>query len=375
MLFYLTESLEAVVQKNPGALQDFVEDLFSARRRGRHIIYASEKTLDTLWSIPGLSDRAKQTISSVKSRQRGKRALFKSVPGYIEVVSDGDWRKQVVGSQIVVRVPLSMLNKDTLFNDPVLLVENESDGQFFKLIGEYLESRRCVSGGLKLAFDVQAAGGSETPKKYKKLKDEKRRFVLCVVDSDKDHPGAALGANVAAPIFEHERDSISPFSDVKILECYSIENIVPPSLIHEAQAKKGVNVEGVRWFKDASTLASIPAGAYAPLKGPLKCSILKVADSKGGYWIENINSLEKKDEVCKHWGEWHRCKNTCNLYEPIGKKTLVEVLSLFDEDEAKRRAQYEHSLTSIPSRIMSEWKEVGAYIVRWGCAGGRLSLA
>ena len=376
MLFHITDSIQDVVRENPRSLNDFVEDLFSARRQGRHVIYSSPKTLRSLYSLHGLSDRARKTILSVESRQQSKRSLFKSVPGYIKVVANGAIAEYAEGDQTILEIPFSSLKYDTLFNDPVLLVENESDGQLYRIIGEYVEYKKFSSTGLRLSFDIDSGGGSQTPRRYRGYKNSGRRFVFCIVDSDRDHPKANLGSNVAGPIDEAENQGKSPFVNVKIVDCYAIENIIPPSLIQAALKKKiGSDVKNEEWFKDLLSLTSTTVGAYAPLKGGLKCAIFRAADEKSQYWLANSDVLRKKPSSCNHWGAWQACRNSCDLYHKISKETLNSVLEFFNEKDTERRFQFDVALTSMPARIRREWEDIGSHIVRWGCAGGRLSLA
>ena len=376
MLINLSDCIGDLARSGNTRLNDFVEDLFAARRRGRHVIFSSIETLDALQTLPGLSNRTSQAIQAVKARQRAKRGLLKNLPGYINVMGkNGITATRVIGQQKILDISFSNLNRDTFFQDAILLVENESDGILYQTIGEFIAHKKTESSQLHISLEVQPGGGSQTPRRYRALKNAADRFVLCIVDSDREHPTSDLGTNVAGPIMDEEAKLKSPFVTVTLIDCYSIENLIPAPLIQAAHARLGNDVENEDWYRDAVAFSENPIGAYVPLKNSQKCSILRGTDEKSTYWLENSNVFRQTAKACKHWGVWHNCRNSCDLYKPISKKTLETVIEFFPTDKQRRSQQLTQTLQSLPQRIEYSWDAIAREIIQWGCSGERLSLA
>ncbi|MGN2412741.1 hypothetical protein [Pseudomonas syringae] len=359
MLFYLDKSLLEYTDNQPARLADFLENLCSARRNGRHLIFSERKTIEGLLALPGLSDRAHRTLSAVSRRLRGKLSIYKACTIYIRVVhGTGILSKTQEGAKSKISISVDMIRGDEIFSKPKILVENRSDGDFYTGLAKLLIAQERTTQGLLLAYELVSGGGSQTPREYKALKNSDY-LVYCIVDADIDFPDAELGGNTAAPVYNIEQTSPDPTKEALILQCYSAENLIHPTMI-----KSALNLTGTEsWFVNLEKLFELELWIYLALKTRKTCSDFSGISDKNVYWSSQREFFDKPScpPPC--------VKDKCSIYTPLRGSTLEKVADYLN-----------NSINSSPffvpdckKEVSSEWSKIKDGVMSWACAGGRIA--
>ncbi|MEN4749669.1 hypothetical protein ABEH28_07845 [Pseudomonas sp. Ps21-P2] len=359
MLFYLDRTVLQYVDEQELKLTDFLEDLCTARRNGRHLIFSEKHTIETLLKLPNLSDRARRTLSAVLRRLRGKLSIYRACMVYVRVVHGNKvLSKELDGHKHQILISLDMINGDELFSKTRILVENRTDGNFYTGLAKLLIAQDRAVQGLMLAYELVAGGGSQTPREYQNLKNS-NYLVYCIVDADTDFPGAELGSNTAGPISIMEQNSPHPMKEALILQCYSAENLIHPSMI-----KSALNLTGTEsWFVTLEKLAELDLWNYLALKTRKTCSDFLGGSDKNVYWASKRSSFAPP--ACPP-----PCvKDRCSIYTPLKGTTLEKVSNYLNESIEG----IPHALPDHNNPNSSEWYKIRDGILSWACAGGRIS--
>lgn len=375
MIFHLHDDIRATAELDnpPAYLADFTEELFRARRQGRHIIYAHPATLEALEKLDGLSSQTVQTIRKVKSRIRTKKTLFESSPIHTRIIpGSGQSRRMVEGNKMVIEIPAQSATDDYLFRETTLLVENQSDGEFYKIIAAAYNRATNPNSTIRSQLSIFPGGGSQTPRHYNILRNEKK-LTFCVIDGDLEYEGASLGTNTAQPIFYSNLASPPILSDALILDCYSIENLIPPTLIRRAH---NLPDAGIRWLDQLQDFSKTEFWPFLPLKRKKECSSFKGDNNHAIFWRRHKNSFSPSNANCIEWNGEGSCEKPCTVFTPLSDKTLDKVLEYVSEKEAKGRFQDIVELVGeLPQPVAALWKAVSEGVTYWGCSGDRMVAA
>lgn len=375
MLFHLDDNIRVLAERDdaPNFLVDFTEEIFRARRMGRHIIFAKGATLDALSRLQGLSSRTVQTIKAVKDRMRSKKAFFETVPIFVRVVAeDGVKRRISAGGQDIIEISASFLTNDLFFRETNLLVENQSDGEFYKLITLIYNGHSTENRSVRLNLSIFPGGGSQTPRHYEIFKSESR-LTLCIVDGDLEFAGACLGTNTAAPIRNSDLAEPSAFTESIIIECYSIENMIPPDLLRKAHGLEGTEIP---WLTNLSNLSTVELWPYLALKQKKKCSVFRGNGQKAVYWQPYKDLFSPKHPGCENWSEQVDCNEPCVVFDGISNKTLEKVVDYLGGLEKKGTlSDLSAVVRELPAPIAAMWKQVAKGVTSWGCSGQRMAVA
>lgn len=359
MLFYLDKNLLQCIDEQPERLTEFLEDLCTARRNGRHLIFSERKTLEGLLELPDLSDRAHRTLSAVLRRLRGKLSIYNACTIYVRVVHGTHiLSKTLDGEKSKISISIDMIRGDEIFSKPKILVENRSDGDFYTGLAKLLLAQERATQGILLSYELVSGGGSQTPREYKNLKNSDY-LVYCIVDADIDFPGAELGGNTAAPVYNMEQASPNPTKDALILKCYSAENLIHPSMI-----KSALNLTGAEsWFINLEKLFELELWIYLALKTRKTCSDFSEVTDKNSYWASQRQFFDRQPcpPPC--------IKDKCSIYTPLRGSTLEKVAEFLNS-----------SINSSPflipdckTEVRSEWNKIKNGVMSWACAGGRIA--
>ncbi|VWM06455.1 hypothetical protein [Burkholderia lata] len=374
MLFHIHDSIKALAgQENaPEFLVDFTEELFRARRMGRHIIFSKPETLDALAKLNGLSTRTVQTIKTIRGRLRSKKTLFEKISTFVRVVAEENIKKRITeGQQNILEISARFLISDISFRETTLLVENQTDGEFYKIITQIYNNLETPSGSIRLNLSIFPGGGSQTPRHYDLLKMESR-LTLCIVDGDIEFEGSDLGTNTAKPIKNSDLTTPSTFAESLIIHCYSIENLIPPTLIRVVNGLGGIKVP---WLKNLEDLSTSTMWPYLPLKQKKKCSAFRGSSPKSVYWRQYKESFSPTHPICENWHEDDNCDEPCIVFDGVSSKTLEKVVEyLRNLDSDKMSNELTTVIKELPAPVATMWKQVAKGVTSWGCSGQRLAV-
>lgn len=359
MLFYLDPSLLQAIEDSPARLAEFLENLCAARRNGRHLIFSEKKTLERLLELPDLSPGAHRTLSAILRRVRGKLSIYQACTAYVRIVHGNNiFSKSKDGNKSEVLISIDMIQGDDLFAKTRILVENRTDGNFYTGIAKLLIAQERTVQGVSLTYELVSGGGSQTPREYQALKDTDY-LVYCIVDADIDFPDADLGGNTAAPVYNMEQAAPKPTKDALILQCYSAENLIHPSMI-----KAALNLTGTEsWFVSLEKHFELDFWRYLALKIRKTCSDFLGNSEKNLYWASQriFFAAPPCVPLC--------IKEKCSIYTPL-KGTTLEKVSDYLNGSINNTP---FIMPDIKNEVSLEWQKIKAGILSWACSGDRIS--
>lgn len=359
MLFYLDKSLLKYIKTSSVRLTELLENLCAARRNGRHLIFSEKKTLESLLKLPGLSSSTYRTLSAISRRVRGKLSIYQACTAYVRIVHGNKvFSKTYDGIKTEISISIDMIQGDDLFAKTRILVENRTDGNFYTGIAKLLIAQERAVQGVSLTYELVSGGGSQTPREYQALKNTDY-LVYCIVDADIDFPGANLGSNTAAPVYNMELTAPKPTKDALILQCYSAENLLHPSMIKAALKLAGTE----SWFVSLEEHFELDFWRYLALKTRKTCSDFLGGTEKNLYWASQ--RIFFAPPACMPL-----CiKDKCSIYTPLKGTTLEKV-----SDYLNGTINNTPFIMPDSKNVVSlEWQKIKAGILSWACSGDRIS--
>lgn len=347
-----------------------LDELFRARRLGRHLIYCKVSDLEVIEGLPGLSDSTKITIRKIKPLQRFKKAAFESMNTYINIVANPNTVRSVVqGGKKVIEISVDQLVNGDFLDESTMLAENLTDCEFFQGITRIANQKSATLKGLMHRSAPLSGGGSQTPRQYRQQKT-KKKLTLCIVDGDIDYYGAPLGTNTADPIYKDDISNPSPYCASIILDCYSIENLIPVSVITAALS---IEHETSPYLQRIGQFQSNDFWPYIPLKIGKKCTDFVGGNPKGVYWLSHKQSFTPASHACLTWRNGV-CAQSCEVLQGMSKDTARKVADFFSAaKESGQLPQVAINVTPLPYQIEVLWNKVAANINSWTCSGDRIT--
>lgn len=271
MLLWITEVSESqesplqIVDRNVEALSFLGE----AGALGRHVVIASRDRLRVLARDDRISRRARayyEWMADAVTQYGGLSAAVECV-----LVSAQCHAPIQVGE--IWTVPLSLFNDPDRLLSAEMICENETDFDVLVAFGRsYL--RRSFPG-FSLALRSRPGGGDTTAQVLRSALREPNPPTLCVVDSDRERLGGALGQTARrckAEVESHWRVRLH------ILECRELENIVPATVTIGLFAQEGRDATLVRQFE----LVPDDLSRYVCVKsGETLCRFHQLTDAHG----------------------------------------------------------------------------------------------
>lgn len=361
MIFFLDSSLATI---NNGNVQshfiDFIENLCSARKNGRHIIYSDIPTIEHIKELADLGERAKATLSRVAKRVRGKLSIFNSCTTYIRVVATPNTYQKIIlpDGKEEIRISSDLVVGDDLFSKTRLLVENRTDGIFYVGLAKMSLHDSPQLKNVLLNYEIITGGGSQTPREYQNLKAT-QNLTLCMVDSDVDFYGAPLGGNTAGPIYN--MDVVTPPVTARslILNCYSAENLIHPSILKHAMKLRGTEP----WFVEVNNYYNHDIWMFLALKQKKTCADFSTKNDKTKYWLSKRVVFPKPPctPLCN--------PDSCSIFSPLYSTTLAKVASFLEKEEYA----FVSEITFDNHDMFSEWNSITTNLLSWACSGDRIS--
>ncbi|WP_421557208.1 hypothetical protein [Pseudomonas canadensis] len=209
-----------------------IDNLLRAYGEARHIAWMPLELVNTLKESDYFSEFSKRIIIDLLSFVREGKYLSQELEFHLEIDFSDGYSSQVVLPD-KIKIGYKNLIDSTQFNSPFLLVENLLDSEIIQYGAEsYLCSRKMLSN-FKINLSPINGGGSTTYDVFRTLKGTPG-FTLCMLDSDRRHPNAAVGDTAGR--FRDEQTN-APKHFIKILDCTELENIIPFKIMQTALEK------------------------------------------------------------------------------------------------------------------------------------------
>jgi len=262
---------------------------------GKHVLWMPSGKAEELINSGQFINYPLRVLHHVKEQSRFTKALAEKLRPYLEIdfeVADafehaGDG-KMLVGYRKVIDTEALQSCK--------FLVENLSDSDFYKLGANSLLYRERLSSEYSIRLRSENGGGNTTFNVFERL-TEAKELVLCILDSDKEHPSGALGDTASR--FNQIGKGYGPGYQLEVLNCTEAENLVPFSVAGEVISRN--NPESL----DSFLRITPEFRDYADHKLGLKQeAALKLDEIHGvNYWERLISSRPPRNgEICPPLG-------------------------------------------------------------------------
>ena len=249
--------------------------LATARREGKHSVIANIETLKKIAQCSRLSQKTRDIYTKLYNRSPQNYKSYPSVvKRYIEIVKPC-LEPQVVDSlgKKIIKVPPGFFNDSKLVQETILLCENSDDAILYETIAKVylIWKKNNAQFNAQIVCDRRGGGGNTISSEYINIKQAKKCFCLCIVDSDKIAPDGKLGST-ASGLFQSDKiapdgklgstASGLPQSDstdcIKtqtfILDCREIENLIPNSILSELLSGNSQRLEALKILESPSVV-------------------------------------------------------------------------------------------------------------------------
>lgn len=372
MFFKIDDSvIDLLKQGNPPAnIALCLDELFRARRLGNHLIYCKASNLEIIESLPRLSDSTKLTIRKIKPQQRFKKAAFELMTTYVNIIATPNTvRKIANGNKSIIEISIDQLANGDFLDASTILAENLTDCEFFQNITNITNRKSDALNRLIHNANPLSGGGSQTPRQYRHQKS-KKTLTICIVDGDIEYQGAPLGTNTAAPIHKDETNNPHPHCAALILDCYSIENLIPANAI-TAAINQGTSIPP--YIQKITSYQSEEFWPYIPLKQGKKCTDFIGNTPKSIYWTSHKQSFTPVNPACQAWDNG-TCAQPCEVLGAMSKDTAQKVSEYFSAARSNGQLpQVTQSITPLPQQIEILWNKIATTINSWTCSGDRIT--
>jgi hypothetical protein len=389
--------------------------LATARREGKHSVIANRETLKKIAQCSRLSQKTRDIYTKLYNRSPQNYKSYPSVvKRYIEIVKPC-LEPQVVDSlgKKIIKVPPGFFNDSKLVQETILLCENSDDAILYETIAKvYLIWKKFNA---QIVCDRRGGGGNTISSEYINIKQAKKCFCLCIVDSDKIAPDGKLGST-ASGLFQSDKiapdgklgstasglpqsDKIAPDGKLGstasglpqsdstdciktqtfILDCREIENLIPNSILSELLSG---NLQRLEALKILESISVVEVRSFLDIKeGTRMKEIIDKKDSKADeFWQLKLALIPNISARIDNWCQthWQCSKNTkkisnnskkssknskeeceCEISLGFGKNTLSDTLKYLEEKNP-------HEIAKIVDRSKhSDWEKIGQVVMDW----------
>lgn len=286
--------------------------LATTHRHGHHIVSGSLSVLSFLSRLDALTEESRGTYRQARARHHELGTLRRVVTHHVEVYIDSDDAKiercPTTAGRICYRVPLGRCAALSWLSPTHLLAEDQDDADIYRSVAQfYLRWKGRELKGLRLSFAPYGGGGSCTPQAL--TAHATSAFTICIVDSDKKFPGAALGDTARTTQAVGRGLAEQCVTHVEVLDCHELENLIPVGAV-EHVLERGDSREfqaGVRLCGEKGVFGAVGEFRFLDIKAGLRgYDVLHSEGRLRQFWERASN------QICK---EAIRCKQECSQRE------------------------------------------------------------
>jgi len=230
MLIVLDEEFRAFDPHTRPDLVECLENVLLSHFLGLHSVYGTRAVMEHIRGCPGLSDRARSAASKIVTNASELGGLAVAVERKVQLYPNG---ARLTGpGQDIWLTDLSVFRGPEVLQAASVVVENsEVDGKFLAC---------CLRGYASINRRPQPSleyrnGGGDTIANVFVSEARRQLVVICVCDSDRDHPDASVG-NTASGVMravEHLNRETCGFAEAYILDVREMENFLTSEVMLE----------------------------------------------------------------------------------------------------------------------------------------------
>ncbi|WP_449416589.1 hypothetical protein [Phormidium nigroviride] len=350
-----------------------LENLATARREGKHSVIASGDTLKKIAQCSRLSQIAQKIYTKLYNHQYTQNNITSyrsAVTRYIEIVNPC-LEPEVfpyLGKQII-KVPPRFFNDSELVQKTILLCENSDDAVFYETIAKVYLIWKKINA--KILCDPITGGGNTISKEYINIQKEKKRFCLCIVDSDKIAPDGKLGSTASR--LQEQRDLNCKNTQTFILDCREIENLIPNSILSELCSGNQGRTQALKHLKLISSSVVGIRDFLDIKKGTRMNEIINEREPKvKEFWQSNFSLNPNISKCIDNWCQTHwQCSNKskgshktkedceCKISLGFGENTLSDTIKFIKNNNPHELAKL------VDESNRSDWEKIGQVILDW----------
>jgi hypothetical protein len=349
-----------------------LENIASARREGKHAVMAKRETLKKIYQCCRLSQFARNTYNKLFNQSTQLESYLSAVTRYIEVVNSCREPEVVSysGKQII-RVDPRFFNDSELVQKTVLLYENINDAALYETIAKvYLVWKEI---NVKIVCEHRGGGGNTISLEYTNIQKLKKRFCLCIVDSDKIAPDGNLGST--ASLIQAQSDSTCINTQTFILDCREIENLIPNSILSELCSRNPERLKALKIFEDISSRAFEIRSFLDIKKGTRMKEVINASNPKiKSFWEVKISLIPNISSCIDDWcqANWQCSNNSgeckCKISLGFGENTLSNTVEYLKQKNP-------HEIAKIVDKSMhSDWGKIAQVVMNWCIAGSPIRV-
>jgi hypothetical protein len=349
-----------------------LENLASARREGKHAVMAYREIFKKIAQCRRLSEFARNTYNKLFNQSTQLESYLSAVTRYIELVNSC-YEPEVVSNsdKQIIKVTPRFFNDSELVQKTILLCENINDAALYETIAKvYLVWNKI---NVKTVCEHRGGGGNTISIEYINIQQSKKRFCLCVVDSDKFAPDGNLGST--ASLIQSQSDSTCINTQTFILDCREIENLIPNSILSELCSGNPERLNALKILENIS-ISAVEIRYFLDIKrGTRMKEIINASNPKiKSFWELKIalspDILSRVDDWCQ--ANWQCSSNSgeckCKISLGFGENTLNNTVEYLKQKNP-------HEIAKIVDKSMhSDWGKIAQVVMNWCIAGSPIRL-
>lgn len=356
MLIEIGESIVSEAELGNNKAVSILKDLCFAYSHGIHYVYASMSLIGRISKLENLDESQRCLYAKLKSKLKTIMAIRNSVVVKCHI-------SYKISSAVIegcIYLNPNEYNCFKFFTETVLIGENLNDCKFFRHICEkYLCEHRLWA--VNSIFGEIPGGGRTTVDVYGNEIEQRQRFCLCIVDSDKKFPTDVIGAT--AKDVKNLHDQIKPLHcDYYIMKQLSeVENLLPHEMVRKVCGNN----------QNLNEILSLDIAFFDMKKGIVK-AVLQNSTAKDYYCNLLGDFKQVVDDIVKCFTDVSQRKlNKEEKKEAVvsgyGSNLLKDVLALEWDAVDLQKLQLSASQAY-------EWEEIGKRIFSWTCAPKKIRV-
>ncbi len=349
-----------------------LENIATGRREGKHVVIGTSALLKVMSESEFLSSRSRGVFKSILAHRSEEASLLRRVRCYVNVLPPkSSLYMSLDSAKVIVNIPIDKFADTVTIQQGILLAESISDAKFYKKMASVYAFREKMK--VPVRAETIGGGGGALGKQYQHYQDEQKRFCLCVVDSDREYPNAAVGSTARAVKKADDRDKV--MSTILIIGCREVENLIPVS-VYEKMFKGDIDkVSSIDAMIDIGKCNEMDVLRYIDVKSGHRLGWIIGSDPKsdfGKFWRSKMPVMEGcctgvdpcciSDDGCRFP---QSCK--CSLLVSLGARVLESALDILEK-------MTDQKVSELLGNSSGDWDEYGSFVFSWCCGSHEMKV-
>ncbi len=383
MLLFLHESIEDYISSERADEEEVLvalENIAGGRYTGKHLVLGERPTLKAIASWSELGSTARTTYRKIYNESTQSYQLASRFSYRVDVVANdfGGLDSSTSASQIRIQVPVRHFRDNCIVQETMLLSENFRDTEIYEWMARF-SARSLGFQSVHLRMSKLGGGGADVAEHYKRCQNEKNRFCICIVDSDRHFPGDRLKATAAS--VKAIDDENQPLCMYLYTHGHELENYIPTSwykILVKDNPNKWPAVEFLERLENSSARE---ARKFLDMKsGLLLKQVLEAMERQkhpinGAYWQELLSIIsEVTNDINRECLELQKCQNPgsckCRAMVGFGKNVTGTIIALLNSPRGRRQLE-----NALGSTTRADWEAMGGQVLAWCCGAQALYAA